>query len=339
MKAVRYERPEAIEIVDVPAPEPGPGEVRLRTVLSGLCGTDLHLHVGAFFPNYPLTPGHEVVGVVEKLGEGVTSLTTGELVALNNLITCGECDNCRRARPPYCRRLRALGVTEPGGFAEYVVAPAGQCHPAEGMPAERLVFAEPLACALHGLDVLDVNPGSDVLVFGAGPSGLLLDQLLRANGAGRLTVAAPTEFKLDLAAAYGADHTVRTTREDTSTLTDGPRRIAPDGFDIVVDATGSPDVQRAGLDLIRDGGTFFVYGMAPEEATLPVRPYDVFRRELTIKGSFAQAFSFDRAMLALRTGRVRVDEMVTHTFGLDEYRDAIDTIDGDRGCLKAVVRS
>lgn len=337
MKAVRYERPNAPEIVDVAVPEPGAGEVRLRTRMTGLCGTDLHLHAGEFFPRYPLTPGHEIVGEVDALGAGVTTPVVGELVALNNVISCGACDNCRRARPPFCRVLRALGVTDPGGFAEYVVAPAGQCHPAGGIPVPTLVFTEPLACAVHGLDVLDPAPGSDVLVLGAGPTGLLLTQLLRHHGASRLTVAAPTAFKLEFAEAYGADHTVQVPRGDRAALTGRARRLAPDGFDIVVDATGGPHAQRCGLELTRDGGTFFVYGMAPERASIAVSPYDLFRRELTIKGSFAQAFSFDRALLALRTGRVNVADMITHRFGVDGYREALRTMVEDRSRLKAVI--
>jgi D-arabinitol dehydrogenase (NADP+) len=338
MKAVRYERPHAPTIANVPVPEPKPGEVRLRTHTSGVCGTDVHLHAGEFFPRYPLIPGHEVVAEVDAVGDGVTALTTGQLATLNNLITCGVCDNCRRARPPYCRNLRALGVTDPGGFAEYLVAPAGLCHPADDTPAETLVFTEPLACALHGLDTLDPRPGSDVLVLGAGPSGLLLTQLLRNHGATRLTVAARTSFKLDLATAYGADHVVQLHHNASTPWTDQLLKIAPDGFDVVVDATGAPGVQSYGLTLTRDGGTFFVYGMAPDSARLEVSPYEIFRRELTIKGSFAQAFSFDRALLALRTGRVNVTDMITHVFALDSYADAIAAVDTDRQCLKAVIR-
>jgi D-arabinitol dehydrogenase (NADP+) len=206
------------------------------------------------------------------------------------------------------------------------------------MTAGQLVFTEPLACAVHGIDVLSPPPGGDVLVLGAGPTGLLLTQLLRNNGAARLTVLAPTAFKLELAAAFGADETIQVSRMDTESLVDRALQDAPDGYDVVVDATGQPDVQQHGPAMTRDGGTFFVYGMAPEEARLSISPYDIFRRELTIKGSFAQAFAFDRALRALRNGRVAVDDMVTHVFGIDQYPEAIHAVERDRACLKAVVR-
>lgn len=337
MKAVVYYRPEHYELTDLPDPQPGAGEVRLRMRAAGICGTDVHLHHGEFSPRYPFTPGHEIVGEVETLGDEVDGVRTGQLVALDNRIACGTCANCRRAKPAFCTRLRDLGVTDPGGFAEYVVAPAGKCHPVDGLSPDLAVLAEPTACAMHGMDVLAAQPGSDVLVFGAGTSGLLLIQLLRHSGAGRLTVAAPTPFKLDLARELGADETVLLDRTDPASAMVRLRDLAPDGFDIVVDATGAIGVLRQCVPLARDGGTVFCYGMAPEQEQLTIRPYEIFRRELTVKGSFAQAFSFDRALRALRTGRVRGDSMVTHHFDLGSYATALDTVAHDHACIKAVL--
>jgi D-arabinitol dehydrogenase (NADP+) len=338
MQAVVYDRPRELRLTEVGDPTPGPGEVRLRVRATGVCGTDVHLHDGEFFPVYPLIPGHEVVGEVDVVGDGVPGDLRGHLMALDNMLTCGLCDSCRRGRPAYCRHLRALGVTDPGGFAQYVVAPAGKCHPVDDLGVETAVLAEPVACAMHGLDVLDLRPGSDVLVFGAGPSGLILTQLLRSGGAGRLTVAAPTQAKLDLASSFGADNIVPFSRSSPEVGAGALRDIAPDGFDVVIDVTGAISVLGHGLDLVRDGGTLFVYGMADAQARLPISPYDVFRRELTIKGSFAQSFSFDRAVLALRTGRARVDGLITHRFGLASYADAVSTVRDDRSCVKAIVQ-
>ncbi len=114
--------------------------------------------------------------------------------------------------------------------------------------------------------------------------------------------------------------------------------MAPEGFDIVIDATGALTVLNRALGMVRDGGTLFVYGMADEKVRLPVSPYDVFRRELTIKGSFAQCFSFDRAVLALRHGRVRSEGLITHRFPLASYPEAVETVRNDRTCVKAVVQ-
>jgi D-arabinitol dehydrogenase (NADP+) len=338
MQAAVYDRPRQLRLAEVPDPTPGPGEVRLRVRVTGVCGTDVHLHDGEFFPVYPLIPGHEVVGEVDMVGEGADGLAVGQLVVLDNMLTCGLCDKCRRGRPNFCRHLRALGVTGPGGFAEYLVAPAAKCYPVDDLALDTAVLAEPVACAIHGLDVLALRPGSDVLVVGAGPSGLILTQLLRSSGAGRLIVAAPTEAKLDLARHFGADSTVRLGREDPDAGVGVLAEMAPDGFDVVIDATGALGVLERALGLVRDGGVLFVYGMAEERARLPVSPYDVFRRELTIKGSFAQCFSFDRAVLALRGGRVRSEGLITHRYPLASYPQAVETVRSDRACVKAVVQ-
>jgi D-arabinitol dehydrogenase (NADP+) len=337
MHAVVYDRPRELRLAEVDDPLPAAGDVRLRVRVTGVCGTDVHLHDGEFFPVYPLIPGHEIVGEVELLGDGAEGLVPGQLVALDNMLVCGLCDNCRRGRPAYCRVLRALGVTDPGGFAEYVVAPAGKCHSVDGLDLDTAVLAEPVACAMHGLDVLGLRPGSDVLVIGAGPSGLILTQLLRSGGAGRLTVAAPTAAKLELARAFGADNIVRFGRSDPEVGAKELSSLAPDGFDVVIDATGAASALEHALSMLRDGGVLYVYGMADENLRLPVSPYDVFRRELTIKGSFSQSFSFDRAVRALRSGRVRADGLVTNRFGLGSYAQAVETVRSDRSCVKAVV--
>ncbi len=337
MKAVVYDEPRRFSVTDVPEPHAGPGEVRLRVLVAGVCGTDAHLHDGQFDPVYPLTPGHEIVGEVDEVGDGVTSLRAGQRVVLDNMQSCGTCSSCRRARPAFCRELVAQGVNAPGGFAQYIVAPAGKCHPADDLEPDVAVLTEPTACVMHGLDVLGLQPGSDVLVFGAGPTGLLLAQLLRHAGANRVTVAAPTAAKLEIAARHGADETVLMDRERPAAATERLRELAPEGFDVVIDATGAVAVLEQCVPLTRDGGTVFVYGMADEADRLTVSPYEVFRRELVIKGSFSQAYSFDRALQALRTGRVSTDGIITHRFDLDEYADALAAVH-DRRCVKAVVR-
>lgn len=336
MKAVVYDRPGSFEVRRVPVPEPGLGEVLLRTVVAGVCGTDLHLHDGEFGPTYPLTPGHEVVGEVAAVGSGVTEVAVGERVTMDNTASCGRCAECRRARPAYCVRLVAQGVNAPGGFAEFVVTDANRCFNVDDLDPEVAVLAEPTACVVHGLDKLGLAPGSTVLLFGAGPTGLILTQLLRASGAVELTVAAPSAHKLELARAGGADRTVLVDRRDSAATTAELRELCPDGYDVVIDATGALAVLEQTVPLTRTGGTIFVYGMTAEAASWAVPPYEIFRRELTILGSFAQQFSFDRALANLRSGRVQTAGMVTHRIKLDDYADALAAV-ADSACVKAVL--
>jgi D-arabinitol dehydrogenase (NADP+) len=337
LRAIVYDRPRSFTVRTLPDPELGSTEVLLRARLTGVCGTDLHLHEGEFSPVYPLIPGHEIIGEVERVGDQVVGLEPGRQVAVDNVTSCGYCVQCRAERPHLCRHQQALGVTGPGGFAERVVADARKCHPVDDLTLDVAVMAEPTACAIHGVDMLRVDPGSDVLVFGAGPTGLVLAQLLLHGGAARVTVAAPTEFKLDLARGYGVDETVVMRRDDAAASARRLRELAPDGFDVVVDATGALPVLEQCIGLVQDGGTVFVYGMAGERDRLRVSPYEIFRRELTIRGSFAQYYGFDRALAVLRAGRVQTAGMVTHRFALDDYAAALDAVRADPSCLKAAV--
>ena len=336
MKAVVYRAPGVFDVASVPEPQPGPGEVLLQVSLAGMCGTDLHIHDGGFFSAFPLTPGHEITGVVAQTGDGVT-LAPGTLVAADNTVLCGHCPPCQRDEPLFCENFYSLGVNGPGAFAEFVLVRAEKCFPVGAMDPRTAVMTEPVACAVHGIDVLDLRPGSSVLVFGAGPSGLVLSQLLLHGGAARLTVAAPTKFKLDLAAEYGADATVLLDREHPEFALDQLRQQAPGGFDAVVDATGVARLTGLSMEVVRNGGTVLVYGMADEQDAIPFRPYEVFRRQLTIKGSFAQTHCFERALRLLSTGRVRTDGILTHVLELEEYGRGLSLLRDDPTCLKAAL--
>jgi D-arabinitol dehydrogenase (NADP+) len=337
MRAVVYSAPRQFEVRTVPTPVPGVGEVRLAVEMAGMCGTDLHIHDGGFFSKYPLTPGHEIVGRVDALGEAVEGLAVGRRVAADNTVLCGHCTSCRRDEPLFCRNFYSLGVNGPGAFAEFVIVRAEKCFPADDLSPTTAVMTEPTACAIHGMDVLDLRPGSEVLVFGAGPTGLVLAQLLVHGGAARVTVAAPTEFKLALARAYGVDTTVQMDRGNPGASLATLRDAAPDGYDVVIEATGATAVGELCLPLARDGGTVLIYGMADEQAVLPLHPYEIFRRELTVKGSFAQTHCFDRALGVLRSRRVRTDGIVTHEFELGDYGRALAALRDDPSCMKAAI--
>jgi D-arabinitol dehydrogenase (NADP+) len=336
MRAVLYPRAGEFSIVELPTPEPRIGEVRVRIERAGVCGTDLHIHDGTFFARFPLTPGHEMVGTVEAVGEGVGDLSLGDRVVVNGNAGCGVCAFCNEGHPLQCTALSALGVTGPGGFAEAVITPAARCVPVGDMDPAVAVFAEPTACATHGMEVLNARPGSTALVIGSGPTGLLLAQLLMHNGAANVTVAAPTRFKLEVARQLGIDDVIEIPREPTAAF-EVLRARRPEGFDNVVVATAVPGVFEIATPLTRDGGTVMWYGVTTPDDQVRVSPYDVYRRELTIKGSFAQVTSFRQAVKALQSGRVRTDGLTTHVFALDDFGAALAAVRSDRTCLKAVV--
>jgi Threonine dehydrogenase and related Zn-dependent dehydrogenases len=191
---------------------------------------------------------------------------------------------------------------------------------------------------MHGLETLDVRPGSTALVFGAGPTGLLLARLIASGGASSVTVAAPIQFTLDRTPALGASATVLVQRDDVAgNLAKALEASGGDGYDIVVEATGSTEIGTICVPLTRNGGTVLVYGVTRAEEVITFHPFDVFRREITIKGSFAQMTSFGAAIAALRTGRARTDGIITHRFSLDQYGKALDALANDRAAHKIVL--
>ena len=336
MKAVVYDAPRSFTITEVPAPEPGPGEVRVRVQQTGICGTDLHIHNGKFFAEFPLTPGHELVGPVDALGEGTEGFRVGEYVAVNPNLSCGHCEYCRAGRTLMCANLKGLGTNWPGSFAEFVVVPANLVFSVDGIDPDIAVFTEPTACAMHGVTTLSPPPGSSALVFGAGPTGLLLAQLIARGGAASVTVAASSAFKLSRAEELGIDQTFLMDRADLAG--DATRlKAASGGFDLVVDATGAAAVSEQCVPLTRSGGTVMFYGVTEPEDLVRVSPYDVFRREITIKGSFAEIDSFPAAIAALRTGRARTDGLITHRFKLGDYPSALDALRSDRTVHKIII--
>jgi D-arabinitol dehydrogenase (NADP+) len=326
MKAVVFREGAQWAVEDVPRPVPQEGQVVLEVIRTGVCGTDEHLLHGGFIAKLPLIPGHEILGRVAEHGPGVSSPPLGTVVAVDNTIHCGHCEPCLTGRALFCENFVSLGCNDAGGFAEYVAVEAAKTIDVTGMDITTAGLAEPTACAVHGADVLALRPGSDVLVFGAGPTGLILAQLLRASGAARVVVAAPTASKLELARTLGIDETVQIDRNAPEAGEEALRALAPKGFDAVVEATGSTAVFELAVRLTATGGTVLVYGLAGEDATAKVFPYEIFARELTIKGSYAQAFAVQRAVAILKSGAIRTEGIVTDVVGFDDFGRGLENL-------------
>jgi len=254
-------------------------------------------------------------------------------------VYCGSCQYCRAGRLILCENLKGYGSNFPGFFAEHVTVPADLVFSTEGLAKDTAVFTEPAACAMHGLETLNLRPGASVLVFGAGPTGLLLAQFIASGGASSVTVAAPTQFKLDTAKRLGIDRTVKIERGNAEANLENLRRASPsgDGYDVVVEATGSTAVAELCVPLTRNGGTVMIYGVTRAEETVSFHPFDVFRREITIKGSFAEITSFGAAVAALRAGRARTDGIITHRFTLDRYGEALAALQSDPSVHKVII--
>jgi 2-desacetyl-2-hydroxyethyl bacteriochlorophyllide A dehydrogenase len=315
MRAVVVQAPGRIEVATVADPAPGPKDVVVAVEACGLCGTDLRI-VDGELPgvDYPMVPGHELAGRVVEVGPMVTRFAGGELVAVDPAVPCGACWYCRRGRENLCEPSRSIGITSPGGAAEYVRVAAANCYVLpSATPATAGALIEPLACAMHGLDRVPVGLTDHVLLYGAGAMGLLLAQLLRRAGVTSLSMVDQRMDRLSAAQVVGA----------TAVATDAGLFDRPEGWDLVVDATGVVAAIEDGLARVRRGGAFLQMGVADPAAAARFSPYRVYHDEITVMGTVAAHHSFDRARDLLVAGAVDTGSLVTHTAELADYPDAL----------------
>ncbi|KAI2817824.1 hypothetical protein CBS63078_115 [Aspergillus niger] len=324
MKALRYEKPESHGIVDVPLPELRDNDVLIKVKACGVCGTDLHIHEGEFIAKFPLVPGHETVGVVAAVGPKVKGFNIGDRVVADNSELCGECFYCRRGDELFCEHFEAHGVTMNGGFAEYCAYPAGRVFKIKNLSDVDATLLEPASCAAHGLDKIAPKMGSSVLLFGAGPTGLILAQLLRQCGGCRVVVVAPEGLKMDLAKSLDAgDEYVALSRQDPSAQFQKLKDENPYGFDIVVEATGSVKILEDSINYVRRGGKLVVYGVYSNKDRVSWPPSKIFGDEITILGSFSEVYKFPAAIDYLDSGKVKVKGIVNKTFKIDQWEECL----------------
>ena len=336
MKALVYKAPKTFSIEEVPRPVCGEHQVIIKVDTCGICKTDVHIHNGEFISAFPLTPGHEFTGVIDEVGAKVTAFKKGDRVAADNTVLCGECYYCRRNQPLYCENFLSLGCNQPGGFAEYVRVNQDKVFGIGDLSFDQAAFAEPTACAIHGMDMIDLQCGDHVLMFGAGPTGIILAQLLKYGGAGKMVVAAPSQFKLDILKSMGID-TVLISRDDESASFEEIMSHSPKGFDVIIDATGASSITQSCFRYAKKGSKIVIYGVCGEADRIEVSPYEIFSNEYKLIGSFAQTHCFDRAISALMTGIVKVDDLVSHKFSLADYAKGLETVMDGKESIKVLI--
>lgn len=334
MKALVIDAVGAIDVRDVPYPAPGPGQVTVRVKSSGLCGTDSHIYHGDFLSSYPVIPGHEFAGTVAEVGEAVSDWEVGARVAVDPSVFCHECFFCKTDRGNHCLNWNGIGVTMPGGLAEYVAVPAANLYRlADHLSFDEGAFIEPVSCVVFGHRRLKPQSGDKALVFGAGPIGLLHTQLLARGGASAVTVVDLEERRLELARALGARHTVAAGPGQDEMLAE----LAPHGFDLVVDATGVPKVVESAFKYVMPTGKIMFFGVCPKDETIRVSPFDVYQQDLEIYGSFALRYTFYYARDLMSDGVVQVKPLISHHISLEGAAEVIANPGRLAGRMKVMV--
>lgn len=299
MRQLVYLGPRRMELQEAPEPEPGPGEVVFATEAAAICGSDLHGFREASSRRVPpLVMGHEAVGRIVAVGEGVDPSLVGVRVVLRPLLACRTCEPCLERRPNLCRAGRLVGRDLTGAFAERFVVPERAAVPIpEHVPAELATLTEPLANAVH-VTGRSVREGDDVLVIGAGPIGALMARAAVDRGAQRVFATDPVPARLELVRAQGAiPVSDADPAEAVLAATEGR------GVDLVIDAAGFDATWALGPRVVRPGGRIEVVGLGSPTAT--VDAYAVIGKEITIAGSFAWTDEdFDRALVLVAAGAI-----------------------------------
>ena len=319
MRAVVFHGPGDLRFDEIPVPVPAPGELVLRVEAALTCGTDVKtLRRGhpVMIPRVPTVFGHEFAGTVTAVGAGVTRVSEGDRFAAANSAPCGECALCLAGRPNLCEDLLFVN----GAYGEYIVLPprlvARNIVRLDRMtPAARAAFAEPLACAMLGVERARVEPGQTVVIFGHGPLGCLL-AMVAASRKCRVIVVGKAGWRLDrvraLRVAECVDATATPDVVAQLRATTGGR-----GADVTIDATGRPEVWEQAMAAVGRGGSVVFFGGCAPGTSVQVDTRRAHYEELTLVGAFHHTPELIRqAIEALESGAVNPDGLVTHTMGL-----------------------
>ena len=299
-----------------PEPVAGPGQVVVAVRASGICGSDVHGFTGSTGRRrVGVVMGHEAAGEVIAAGEAVGRLRVGDRVVLRSILPCGQCDRCHGGQPNLCLERLGLGMQIDGAYAERVVVPEAMAEPIpDELSFEDAALVEPLAVAMHAVDLTPVGPADTVAIVGAGPIGLLTLLAVRRRGAGRILVTDRDPHRLGLARALGADEAIDVSAGDpverVLSATDGR------GVDAVLEAVGIAPTVAQSIAIARPGGTVTWVGNSAPEVPSPMQ--QVVTRELTIRGAYGFVDEFAAAIDALSAGWPDAHRLIERTARLEE---------------------
>ena len=326
MECVVIQKPKEIIVTEREIPEPGPVEVLIKVMASGICGTDVHIYRGEYLGDYPVIPGHEFSGVITAVGSQVKRFKVGDRVAVEPNIACDNCSQCLNNRQNFCLNWQAVGVTLPGGMEQYVTAPEKAVFNIGDLPFEEAAFMEPLSCVVHGVERARIALADRIAILGAGPIGDLILQMSRLQGAARITMLESNPGRAELACRLGADIVVNRL-EDLKQAT----------YDVVIDATGAIQVMNRTIDFVLNGGTGLLVGVPPSGKNIEMEAFKIFQKGLTILSSYTSVRNSFQAVGLLQTGQIKVNSLISHRLPLKELPDAFEMIESHDPTVKKVM--
>ncbi len=340
MKAIQLmEIGRPLEAREVPIPEPGPNEILVRVQAAGICRSDVHYRSGmATVGPLPHTPGHEVAGIVERIGSEVTELRHEQRVALHYLVTCGKCSMCRTGREQFCPSGRMIGKDIAGGYAEAIVVPAGNAVllPDEVSFEHGAVLMCSTATVFHALRKGRLAPGESVAVVGVGGLGLSAVQLALAFGATEVFAIDLDEGKLETAAGYGAIPIHAATGNPVEEVT----RRTGRGVDLALELIGLPQTMRQSVEMLGVQGRAVMVGLASEPLVVDTYRH-LLAKEAEIIGCSDHLLSELPIVIELaRQGKLDLSSVVTRRIPLeaDAVNGALDELESFSGIVRTVIK-
>ncbi|MER6666981.1 L-threonine 3-dehydrogenase [Amycolatopsis japonica] len=338
MKAlVKADRAPGLELTDVPDPAVGPGDVAVRVLRAGICGTDLHIDSwddwAARTIAAPLVIGHEFVGEVVEIGRSVTTVKVGDLVSGEGHLVCGSCRNCKAGRRHLCARTKGLGVHTDGAFAQYAVLPEMNAwvHRTK-VDLDIAAIFDPLGNAVHTALSFPVI-GEDVLVTGAGPIGIMAAAIARHAGARNVVVTDVSEHRLELARKVGVDLALDVS---SATIADAQKQLGmAEGFDVGMEMSGRPEALRDMIANMSHGGRVALLGLPASDVSVDIA--SVVLKMIQLKGIYGrEMFETWYSMSVLLQAGLDISPVITHRFGYTEYEKAFATAREGR-CGKVIL--
>ncbi|PYH91272.1 putative D-xylulose reductase A [Aspergillus ellipticus CBS 707.79] len=331
IRQVKFEDRPVPEIID-------PHDVLVNVRFTGICGSDVHYwehgSIGQFVVKEPMVLGHESSGVVCKIGSAVTSLKVGDRVAMEPGVPCRRCEPCKMGKYNLCEKM-AFAATPPydGTLAKYYVLPEDFCYKLpESITLQEAALMEPLGVAVHIVKQAVVNPGQSVVVFGAGPVGLLCCTVAKAYGASKIIAVDIQKGRLEFAKKYAATAIFEPAKATPSA---NARQIIEEndlgsGADVVIDASGAEPSVHTGIHVLRTGGTYVQGGMGRSEITFPIMA--ACTKELNIKGSFRYGSGdYKLAVSLVSSGKVNVKELITGIVNFEDAERAFEEVKSGKG--------
>lgn len=342
MKALLYQKPGRVNggIIEMPEPVCGDHQVVIRVKACGICkpADTSHDRNGAVLGRYPVIPGHEFSGVVERVGKEVRRFQPGDRVTADNGMPCWTCYHCQRGEFSFCEDYQAIGHSVNGAMAELVAVNESHVYAIpDNVSFKAAALTELVGCCFRCIERCEIPCSADVLILGCGASGNLMAQLAKGTAAGTVTALDCQMNKLERIASRGVS-TILADPSDFSIHEAILRKRFPHWLDYIIDTIGNAELSERSISLLKAGGTFANYSFpATEKRTVSLDMGLFVRKELNYIGSTFQHHSFSKCLAAMAAGKIDPELSITHTFPLEQYFEALDLNWADPASIKIII--